>query len=443
MSGFRSYADILREARTGGGYDLTAMSRRLHIRPDILMAIENADFDKMPARGYAKNMIRAYARALGLNEREICDMYLDEVHFYEVGQSRRIEKVPPRGSSRRPSSQGRTPQRSSRFSDMEESHSRRTSDGYRRDSSRSLYAEDRPSRRFDAPYGDEGARRRGERQLCDEGYSQDGARRAQRSRQSQRSGRSRGQERSSGILGTAIGGIGSVVSSLSGGRQQGTRVAKSFDTIGSTPPYARNSKPQPGASGSMSVPLLLGLVVIALIVVIAVVVVVNGGKQATEDVPNIPISGLTDTSSPEDSDQGSVSTSAPENAKFSYNVLTGQSAYIEVYINGSETPEFADVVDGPSEKAYEVTGTLTFRTANPDGVKAYLDGTEVQLTRSEGSNYYSYTVDFPQILQRWNQDRGLAGNPATQQPSGASSSSSSSAASTSGQQPSGSHPSSD
>lgn len=81
----RSFGDILRDERELSGYDLASMSRRLHVRPDILAAIENGDFDRMPARGYAKNMIRAYARALNLNERQITELYLDEVNAYELG----------------------------------------------------------------------------------------------------------------------------------------------------------------------------------------------------------------------------------------------------------------------------------------------------------------------------------------------------------------------
>lgn len=76
MSHGKSYGDYLREAREQKGIDLVTMARALHIRPDIVGAIEAADFKKMPAHGYTKNMVRAYAQKVGLNERELCEMYL-------------------------------------------------------------------------------------------------------------------------------------------------------------------------------------------------------------------------------------------------------------------------------------------------------------------------------------------------------------------------------
>lgn len=66
-----SFGSVLKEARISKGYELNAVSRRLRIRPDILEAIENSDFDRMPPRGYSRNMINAYARFLGLNANDV------------------------------------------------------------------------------------------------------------------------------------------------------------------------------------------------------------------------------------------------------------------------------------------------------------------------------------------------------------------------------------
>ena len=46
-----SFGAILREARERRGLDLTTAARRLRIRPDILRAIEENDFSRMPPRG--------------------------------------------------------------------------------------------------------------------------------------------------------------------------------------------------------------------------------------------------------------------------------------------------------------------------------------------------------------------------------------------------------
>ena len=78
-----TFGTILREARERKGYDLATAARRLRIRPDILRAIEEDDFSRMPPRGYARNMVNAYARLVGLNPTEMTRMYLDEAYAYQ------------------------------------------------------------------------------------------------------------------------------------------------------------------------------------------------------------------------------------------------------------------------------------------------------------------------------------------------------------------------
>ena len=47
-----SFGEVLREARERKGLDIQSVSRRLRVRPDILRAIEESDFSRLPARGY-------------------------------------------------------------------------------------------------------------------------------------------------------------------------------------------------------------------------------------------------------------------------------------------------------------------------------------------------------------------------------------------------------
>ena len=82
-----SFGAILRDARERRGYDLSTAARRLRIRPDILRAIEESDFSRMPPRGYARNMVNAYARFVGLNPTEITRMYLDEAYDYQQART--------------------------------------------------------------------------------------------------------------------------------------------------------------------------------------------------------------------------------------------------------------------------------------------------------------------------------------------------------------------
>ena len=82
-----SFGSALREARIAKGLDYDTVARRLRIRPDILQAIEDGDFERMPPKGYATNMINAYARFLGLNPSDVTHMYLDEVYAYQIGRA--------------------------------------------------------------------------------------------------------------------------------------------------------------------------------------------------------------------------------------------------------------------------------------------------------------------------------------------------------------------
>ena len=82
-----SFGSLLREARIQKGYEINTVSRRLRIRPDIIKAIEDSDFERMPARGYARNMVNAYAKLVGLNPNTITRMYLDEIYAYQIGQA--------------------------------------------------------------------------------------------------------------------------------------------------------------------------------------------------------------------------------------------------------------------------------------------------------------------------------------------------------------------
>ena len=53
---------LLREERERQGFDINVVGRRLRIRSDILRSIESGDFSNIPPRGYARNMVNAYAR---------------------------------------------------------------------------------------------------------------------------------------------------------------------------------------------------------------------------------------------------------------------------------------------------------------------------------------------------------------------------------------------
>lgn len=166
-----------------------------------------------------------------------------------------------------------------------------------------------------------------------------------------------------------------------------------------------------GGAGARSLPALNLPVILAVIgavvVIIIAVILLNGGKQSASDVPDIPISGLTDTSATDESSQVPQLATAPSSAVFSFSVEEGAQSWITVTLDGSSTPAYASVAEGPVTEDFEVTGTLTFQTANVTPVTLTVDGEEVTPV-ADSSGMYTYTVDFPSILAKWKEDHGMA-----------------------------------
>ena len=67
------------------GLSIAQASRTLKLREDVLVAFEEGDFEHMPQSGYAQGMLSSYARYLGLNAREIVDLFQEEIYEYRHG----------------------------------------------------------------------------------------------------------------------------------------------------------------------------------------------------------------------------------------------------------------------------------------------------------------------------------------------------------------------
>lgn len=152
------------------------------------------------------------------------------------------------------------------------------------------------------------------------------------------------------------------------------------------------------------------IIAAAALIIILAVVLLNGGKQSVEEVPDIPISGLTDTSSTDPNAMPAPVLAEPTSATFTFSVAEGGKSWINIYENGDSTPVFSSVAEGPMTKDFEVTGTLTFETANITPVTIMVDGEEVQPTVSSKTSMYVYVVDFPAILSAWKEAHGAEGD---------------------------------
>lgn len=69
----------LRARRESLGISLEQMAKTTNIRPGLLQAFEESEYEKHPPKGYASGMLSSYARALGMDPRQILSGYSREL----------------------------------------------------------------------------------------------------------------------------------------------------------------------------------------------------------------------------------------------------------------------------------------------------------------------------------------------------------------------------
>lgn len=79
------FSEILALRRRDLGLSISQASRTLKLREDVLLAFERGDFEHMPQSGYAQGMLSSYARYLGLNAREVVDLFQEEFYQHRYG----------------------------------------------------------------------------------------------------------------------------------------------------------------------------------------------------------------------------------------------------------------------------------------------------------------------------------------------------------------------
>ncbi len=340
MANNTTFGAVLREARERRGMDIQSVARQMRVRADIIRAIENNDFSRMPPRGYAKNMVATYARIVGVNQTSITRMYLEAANAYETGKMKNDSSRVPNMRSQRSSRNGQT-------QTARGTGSRQSDDSSRRPSGR-LLLDDRHDGRSSTRHTDH---------------------------------------------------VHTSRRPLSPGSPQYTNLYAAPQSV---------SQPKP------KLPLLIGIGVIAVIVII-ICVFVFGGKESkpAQETPTVPITGLSDTSNKQAQSEDTTSSdtqtqqtsTAPTKATFTYKIASGKSAYVEIYEGDSNAATVAETITGPAEKSFDVTSKLRFISDASSAVEVTVDGEKVDL--SENSNgMYDYTVDFSQILAKWQQEHG-------------------------------------
>ena len=369
-----SFGSVLKEARISKGYELTTVSRRLRIRPDILEAIENSDFERMPPRGYSRNMINAYARFLGLNANDVTRMYLDESYANQIGRAHQnaIEsRYLHRNTSQATSRPGKR-QPTNQFKAVSSTR-QRVDDGTTGANGRRIYS--------DIP---------------------DDMDRTQ-------SARARAQARQNR----------SDDPQLHPARREAIPDGK-YVNLHANPSRGMGQAPR------SRLPFIIGGAVIVIILIFIIVSIVScAGKQ--EDVQNIPVTGIENTEEGEGNDTAQPAAVAPTDFTLSYEVPAGKTAYIEVIVDGS-TKEAGDVT-GQASQTYTSSGNIKFVTSNPENVVLKVDGEEKTL-ESNTRGVASETFNFNEILNKWYADHPEVQRPGSSTPTTTPTSTSSGSGST-------------
>jgi cytoskeleton protein RodZ len=84
---------LLRNQREQKGIDYARIYEITRLRPSILEALENEAWDRLPSPVFVMGFIRSYARALGLDEKEVVELYLEAFPIESRQPKPRVEST--------------------------------------------------------------------------------------------------------------------------------------------------------------------------------------------------------------------------------------------------------------------------------------------------------------------------------------------------------------
>ncbi len=374
---------LLREERERQGFDINVVGRRLRIRSDILRSIESGDFSNIPPRGYARNMVNAYARFLGLNPTDIVNRFLEEAYADQLDRgarrnfpSRRADSLYSATSPSRVNDQAATA-RDHRFTSA---NTHQTSIPKRRSPlGRDLY--DDRTRFARGDYGLYGSSRRISPVEGDERHDIGAYQRS---------------DMPQSFLSDAP------------SRWPHKRHARSVKTP--TPFSFSNLSGLSDGIKRLNWPLLLGVIALVVVVIIVVSLFFGRPRQHADDLAAIPITGIADTTSQQDEQSAQDTSQAtpriPSSITITYGVAT-VDATSKVTITEGKKKSKTETLKGPISKDVELTsGSWTIETPSPINLKVTVDGKPVSL-KSSKRGVYSYTVDFDDYIKQWKKDHGI------------------------------------
>lgn len=353
-----SFGSALREARIAKGLDYDTVARRLRIRPDILQAIEDGDFERMPPKGYATNMINAYARFLGLNPSDVTHMYLDEVYAYQIGRA----------------------------------HEDVAQNRYlHRNTSAATYRSGSSANRFQADsYGETPiygtATSRGRR---NGGVARQGRMMVEHDEMDfqQQPQRRATQQNTTG-------------SRTSSPEQQVHPSRRSAMTDGQYLNVYANPQQQ-GFDWRSKLPFIIGGVIVLILIIVICNMAFCSHQDTEEKIPVTGVSSSQEATGEGETQQPVVTEQPPTDFTLSYEVASGKEVYIEVYVDGKA--QIANDVTGPSSNSFTSSDTIRFVCTDPDAVTVKVND-EAQTLTASSRGIVNVTYKFSEILDQWYAD---------------------------------------
>ncbi|AEB07094.1 hypothetical protein Corgl_0986 [Coriobacterium glomerans PW2] len=392
------FGEMLLNRRRQMGLSIQQVANVIKIRPQIIEYFEAGNFAAMPPRGYAQGMISSYARYLGLNSRQIVEVYFDELYEYErLGRRRggRLEGAAglvrsrsgcdvrrrdiPEGDRSRSRFAQRPPQAGYVPESVSDHESIRLSNelASRRDQPVPPYANRTHERSTQALRS---GRARGERTSGGDMQRVSGVRRG-----SNRAGQDRGLRpgRPRGGSSGAIQPSGRASAAGCRGMGRGAPAAPHRGPVG------RAAERKAGLLSDRRV--AIGGAALLLVILIALVLLLMQGcahraanrsgsaRGAAASSQSAASSASSGGSASPDSSSTPASSGAieePQQPIVNVHVDQGATSWIEVKLDGKYVK--SDNVIGPFDQSYTVTSTLEITVNTPDSVKVTKNGTEVK-----------------------------------------------------------------
>lgn len=432
------FGEVLRSTREKHGISINEVSSELRVREDILVAIEESDFSKIPPQGYSRNMIKSYARLLGLNANKITDMFLDAEYSYQLGKKRAsVQNITEENKKRVPDS---NMARKSGFRTPREQLERE------REQKRSLPIQEESKSSNNSPFGSRTmhvygnkykntprARReqdknteisRGRKTFREtkqtsrdllEGDDYSSAKSRLEARRRNRL--SENNTSSNDVNPFSAEGVKSKSRGLRSrqkiGRNESNTLSDSENPNNITDGPKRNSEYQfmnvyhnknNSTQSRFTVPVIAGAVVVLIIVLILIFFFVGKQHETDKtDVSKLNVVGISDiekSDNQQDNNNNNNNTNVeqPKEIEFKFKVKDGAGVYIEIYENNSSRPTLAREVNSSETNTFKVTDTLKFVCTRPSSVDVYVNNELVQPTDANGTGVYTYTVNYNEYM---------------------------------------------